>query len=168
MAHPSKDTIKYGIDGVFAGFADTKISERYTFESFVLYKNGVALGNFPVGFEKSTINNQDSTIFSFKKRLATTKSFQDSIGMSWSYPGGYTLKDSTIIIQVYRKHPGFSQELFTYNGIVKNDSTIYIISCNSRGRPEYCRSNYYLHLLPIARPDSTNLLMNKNWYWSNY
>ena len=79
--------------------------------------------------------------------------------------GGISIDGDQLQIQVFRFIPSPAWGLCTFKGKVVNDTTLFISSCEMHKRPDYCLSEFHLHFLEMPKPDSTNQLMKRKWYW---
>lgn len=126
---------------------------------FLLYKNGVALLYDPI-YHLSGIE----TLELAKKQILATIDYKDSRSKK-KESGGFAIKENIIHIQIFRRTPGGIFGLCEYKGKIINDSTIHIDTCKFPENPNFCRDNFYLQLIKMNKPDSTNQLMDKGWYW---
>ena len=134
---------------------------------FFLYNNGVILEYSPV-YHLSNINNLDSV----KQQVCFTIRYKDSIFAHSIFKGrkeagGFKIEGNKIQMQIMRKTPGFYWGLCSYSGTIINDSTIYINQCNFPLDPLQCSQDFYLSFIKMNKPDSTNQLMKKRWYWKH-
>jgi hypothetical protein len=142
------------INGVYAGFAEDSNSKIKSVCFYVFYQNGVVLSYNPVGSYDLTPDSIETVV---RRKFSYNKVFD---------VGGYKVVDSNIIIQLYRKVPGFAYDLFSYNAKLYSNGNIYVSTCKTKDRKDWCNDEYELKRFPIEKPDSTNRLFSKRWYWT--
>ena len=99
-----------------------------------------------------------------EKKILERINFQDSF-FRRKECGGYSINEGKISIQIFRYIPNGKESLCIFSGKIIDEQNIYIEECYFPDKPVYCRTNFYLKLIKMPKPDSTNQLMNKNWYW---
>lgn len=162
VAKPIKKDSKINLIRLNGSYVGKQINGSNTSVGcFFLYENGVALLYDPVYYIHE-INNSDVV----RKQILYTINFKDSFSRK-KESGGFVITENRINIQVFRPTTGGLFGLCEYKGSIINDSTIYIGSCNFPENPNFCRENFYLHFIPMTKPDSSNQLMKKKWYWSD-
>ena len=165
-AHPSKQRVisnGINVDGCYIGVYKHPLDSSEEIGAFMLYTNGIALMYDPIAMNQDSINNQTW----LKKKIRNIIEFQDSF-FGRKQAGGYLIEGNNIQIQLFLYVPYGANSLCTFTGRIVDDHTIRINSCSSDDKEGYknCRSNFILRLIKMEKPDSTNQLMNKNWYWN--
>lgn len=137
------------------------------FDAIFFYSNGVSLSYYlkiPVGQKEQ----------SFSELIE--QEIQNEINLEKKYhngkktAGGYLLKSSgEIKIQLFQQGHYGIYELAEYNGVVLNESEIKIHSLTIGMTNENFadKIDFIYHFFKMSKPDSTNQLMNKTWYWEN-
>lgn len=148
------------LDGAYIGIYAHPILGHKEIAAFFLYENGIALFYEPIKFVEDSSKNSDW----LKKRVFDRIQFQDNF-FKRKQAGGYMIKNSKLIVQIFRYMPSGQHSLCTYAGKVLNNKTIYIEKCEMPDKSVYCRENFYLNHLEMEKPNSTNKLMKKSWYW---
>lgn len=127
---------------------------------FIFYNNGVVKLYDPI-FYLHEIQNKDSVR---QQVLCTIQREYRNMKEG----GGFEIKNKIIRIQVFRTDASIgTPSLCEYQGRILNDTTIHIDKCNYPTYPNWCRQDFDLHFIKIAKPDSTNKFMKKNWFWTN-
>jgi len=155
------------LNGVFlASVPDTFHNDPgRTRSAFFLYDNGVASLLGPAVCLENTYYD---SLYKNKPEVAYV---QDMLNHKFKISpvleyGGYQLNNKEITIQIFRYYPQFAWDLTIYRGAVVNDTTIYIASCSVPKNPDKnCLKDTYLRFIQMEKPDSTNRLMKRRWYW---
>jgi hypothetical protein len=142
------------INGVYAGFVEQASNKLKSITFYVFYQNGVVLSSLPMTSHNLTSDSIETVI----RRAFLYRKFFDI--------GGYRIVDSSISIQLYRRVPGFAYDLFTYSAKLYSSGNIFINSCETKDRKDWCRMGYELKWFPIEKPDSTNRFLKKRWFWA--
>jgi hypothetical protein len=159
---PSKEqrsVSQFKLDGVYVG--KQLHSSEFSVSCFIFYNNGVAVIYDPIYYVHD-ITNRDL----LQQQIKYTVKFDDSTYRK-KESGGFNVNGDLIKIQLFRISGGGIYGLCEYNGRIINDSTIYIANCKFSENPNSCRENFYLHFMKMNKPDSTNYLMQKKWYWKD-
>ena len=148
------------IDGVYYATYNNSNKPAKELGYFFFYSNGIAI------FEHA--GNLDSNLITdtkyIEQNIMTDIAFKQQFFKKRS-GGGFRINQNQILIQVYRYIPQLNWGLLTFKGNIVNDSTMYISSCATKTRSNYCREDFPLKLITMFTPDSTNRLMGKEWYW---
>lgn len=159
-SQPSKKIKKLfslNLNGGYIGIYENPISNKKEIGCFFLYENGIALFYGPISAE----SNNDSLIKKIQDRIE----FQDSF-FRRKEAGGYSINDNRISIQIFRYIPDGRNGLCTYLGKIADNNTIFIEKCEFPKSPIDCNEKFQMILIEMTKPDSTNQLMKKKWYWS--
>jgi hypothetical protein len=152
-------SVQQRIDGVFLAKHNYLPGEE-EMEVFIFYVNGIVLQYYPI-YDRPFIKTEDTSLFG---RISGTIKYRDNIGMR-KEAGGYSIDNKKVLIQVFRQTPGAIYSLCEYTGNMINDSSIFISNCKFPDNKNFCRENFYLSKIKMAKPDSTTRLIKKRWYW---
>lgn len=127
---------------------------------FFFYENGIALWYDATGYREERETDPDV----LRRTISGFVASENSRVKDDKPAGGYTIDASGITIQIFR-YTKYKWELCSFKGQRINDSTVYIDGCNIEESKDYCREKFYLRFLSMEKPDSTNRLMKKKWYY---
>lgn len=153
-------TTQLKLNGVYVGKATTLGYESVL--CFIFYSNGLVKLYDPI-FYLHGINNKDSV----KQQVSWTVKMwaKERQRRSMKEGGGFEIINNKIVIQTFRADPdGGTPSLFEYKGYIVNDTTIHIQSCSAY-YSNWCRQNFSLHFVQMAKADSINNFMKKEWFW---
>jgi len=148
------------LDGLYFGIFPDQENEMRLF-LFFFYNNGIcSFSGFASDNFKSN-SNIDSILAAFKQGGKKLES-------SFDY-GGYTMKEKNIEVQILRYVPQFKWSTCGFQGIIVNDTTLFMSKCDFQARPNFCVDSFYLHFKKTEKIDSAknNNWINKRWYWSD-
>lgn len=155
-SNPQKAKINFSkikINGVYLGLVEH--NNRKGTRVYFLYPNGIALQYY---LDEEQIINFN------QKKITDTVSFIDKL-YKVKQAGGYSIVGNRIQIQIFEFVNNGRFELCTYGGDILNDSSIFITSCKMKSNSNFCPVNFKLNFHQMPKPDSTNQLMSKSWYW---
>lgn len=149
-------------DGVYYGFHKNRNGNGYGLSYFFFYNNGVMRNMVYLAGSKDSTRDREWINDFIQKDV----NYKDSVYGHRNDGGAFRMDSNFIIMQDFIYIPGsLSWDLRTYSGQIINDTVLYISSCQTKARPDYCTDGYYLKFIPMQKPDSTNRLMKKSWYW---
>jgi hypothetical protein len=155
---------KFGFrtDGVYYGYNPNSLTKDYGIIYFFFYNNRVLRNKVYLAGIQDTLHDKKWVIDFIERDVK----YRDSTYGENNEGAAFLIESNFIKIQDFIYIPGsLSWDLRTFNGRVINDTTLYIIGCNTIARPDYCINDFYLKYIPMKKPDSTNRLMKRNWYW---
>ena len=154
----SKNDLGLRLDGIFIGKVENK--GKGGIMVFCFYNNGIALEYYLS--EVATFFDDSDNLK--KGKLYDTLKHIDRL-YNVKQAGGYKITRGDLLIQIFEFVNNGRYELCTYQGQIKNDSTIVISSCEIKSKSNFCPDNFSLNFYQMHKPDSTNQLMQKDWYW---
>jgi hypothetical protein len=166
IARPDKKNIvnkSVRMEGNYIAIVENPNNKTKGVAIFCLYNNGIALQYYmSIDTLSYGMANQLND-----KRIFEYIAFTDSVYKNVKQAGGFKIDGNKIDIQIFEFVNYGSFELCTYKGAVINSTTIHIESCFIKSKSNFCPSNFDLKFTQMLKPDSTNQLMKKKWYWAN-
>ncbi len=150
------------LNGMYFQIADS-ISQRKVFGIYYFYENGVVLKYVTYIVDDFKNITKEMLIDSVFKCINDENKYWPNR----KHAGGYKIINKNIEVQIFLHLRGGGFKNTTFKGAILNDTTIYINNCTVKKDNDLCRnSNFYLHFLSMAKPDSAHQWMKRNWYWT--